>query len=93
MNETEGKVQITYDINANWEEVKATLISEYHYYDTVMNDSFTKICVLPNTTLNHQNKRVSVAIADIQAVCLKHNVILEKASAALISETAYFDRR
>lgn len=93
MSETAGKVQISYDINSKWEEVKTTLISEYHYSDTVMNESLTKICELPNTTLNHQNKRVSVAIGDIQAVCLKHKVILERASASLISETAYFDRR
>lgn len=89
MAETTGKVLLSYDINDKWDEVKSTLIHEYAYSEVAQSMATFRLYSLPNTTLFHQSKQVSEAIKDIQKVCLRHKVILEKAVAVLTTEVAY----
>lgn len=89
MAETTGKILLSYDVNDKWEEVKSTLIHEYLYSDVALNILTNGLYSLPNTTLHHQNKQVSRAIEDIEDVCSRHEVILEKAVAVLTSEVAF----
>lgn len=91
MAETTGKVLLSYDVNDKWEDIKSTLIHEYQYSDVALNMPTHKVYSLPNTTLHHQNKQVSRAIKDIEDVCTKHRVTLEKAVAVLTSEVAYYN--
>lgn len=86
MAETTGKVLLSYDVNDKWEEVKSTLIHEYQYSDVALSMPTNKVYSLPNTTLRHQTKQVSRAIKDIQDVCTRHKVTLEKAIAVLVAE-------
>lgn len=89
MDETTGIVLLSYDINDKWEDIKNTLIHEYRYSAVALDIS--KVYSLPNTTLRHQNKQVSRAIKDIEEVCMRHKITLEKAVAVLISEVAYYN--
>ena len=91
MPETIGKVLLSYDVNDKWEDVKSTLIHEYQYFDVSQDMPTFRVYSLPKTTLYHQSKQVSIAKKDIQDVCKKHKVILEKAIAVLTSEVAYYN--
>lgn len=87
MEETTGKIVLSYDITGEWNAVR-TAMYEKAYFSVGM--SVTKTYELPDTTLTHQNKQVSEAINDLENVCRSLNIILNKAVAFLVAEEVSF---
>ena len=84
MGDTIGTIIISYDINKLHTSVKDEMF-KIGYYD---NWHYGKgpTYYMPNTTLWHKEKTSEGAINDLQRVCNRLGVKLEKAIAALASE-------
>lgn len=74
-----GVVLISYDINKSHTEVKNAMKTLGYMETGKYPDGYSY--QLPNTTLWHNSKSTTGAIADLKTVCKSLNVTLEKAVA------------
>ena len=82
MAETLGKIILCYDVSEKHKEVKDEL-KKLKYLDIYVRPSTNTTLKMPETTVWHSFKQVSIAISDIQKVCLDLNVTLINAFASL----------
>lgn len=85
MGTTVGAIVISYDVNRLNPEVKAALL-ELDYRDRWNFQGQTRIYLLPNTTLWHPNKSSDQGMIDMQNVCSRLGVTLEKAISVKATE-------
>jgi len=78
MGTTVGSILISYDVSDKNPEVKTALIA-LGYVKTWKNTGAPKVYTLPNTTLWHPSKSSNQGLIDMQSVCTRLKVTLEKA--------------
>lgn len=70
-------VIITYDIPSKHREFKEKMF-ELGYRDSIPGIKNCKEIYFPNTTLYHQNKSASNAVADARSICKQLNISLTR---------------
>lgn len=81
-----GVVVVSYDVDQKHTTVKEEML-ELGYYDN-WNYGEGPIYQMPNTTLWHKSKSSNAAIRDIENICYKLGVTLDKAVAVLAKDFA-----
>ncbi len=92
MAETVGKIILSYDVSGKWDAVRSELW-EMQYSSSTINLAAMRTYELPNTTMWHEQKTVSQAIEDLKSICVKLNISLEKAVAALTQEQVQYYKK
>lgn len=82
MAETIGKVVLCYDVDNKHKQVKEELLKE-GYLDYYFKPSTNTKQNMPETTVWHETKQVSIAIYDITKICYDLDVTLINAFASL----------
>ena len=86
MGTTIGAVVVSYDVDKKHTSVKDEMMELGYYDNWKYGEGPTN--QMPNTTLWHKSKSSDAAIRDINNVCYKLGVTLDKAVAVLANEFA-----